>query len=383
MDGRRQASIWTTLTLLSLAGCANHQPVATSASPQAPQPAPEAPMDAVTRSAAREHALSILEEMALSTSPLLRANALEGLHPTPSRAEAAARVGLADDNVGVRYAAAMTVGKLRLNALCDKVRPLISDSSPIVRSAAIYALTRNAQKVDQSPISQLLASPNPRNRAQAAYILGEMGNASAVPMLREAARNGTGDSASVRLFKLQVAEALVKLGDDVSANVLEAALYPKLPEEFEGAVLAAQVIGEVRSERAIWQLVNLVEAQIPNASESAAPTTPEAVADAKTRARADSKTNTGKTGPKYLYPKELRLAAATALAKMGQFGGTYVADEYRDDPEPVIRAQAAFLYGATGQAQFLRPLEKMTDDPSPIVRVAAASATIRLMDQPR
>lgn len=326
-------------------------------------PVPQRPeqLDAISQSALREQALELLTREALSESAMLRANSIEALHPVPTRAEAAARAGLTDPNIGVRYVAAMTVGKLKLSGMAPAVRPMLQDPEPMIRAAAIYALARNGEKVDQTPLGQLLMDSNPRVRSNAAYLLGEMGNPSAIPMLKEAARmRALGDSTQVRLFSLQVAEALIKLGELDSANSLEAALYPKLAEEFEAAVLSAQIIGEVKNRRAIWQLVNLVETRATGMSGGE---------------------QTG--GVSYLYPKELRLAAATALAKMGEGDGVFVADELARDPEAVIRAQTAFLYAATGQRAYLRRLEPLLNDESDLVRVAVAAAILRLIDGPR
>ncbi len=333
--------------------------------PQAPRPdekrptltspsAPPAAPDTVTRSAIREKALQILEDMAFSESALLRANAIEGLQPTPARAEAVAKAGLVDENVGVRFVAAMTIGKLKLASAAPSCKPLLHDASPMVRAAVLYALHRNRIEANQTELGVMLSSNDTRVRAQAAYVLGEIGNPSAIPMLKEAARDDDGsDPSGMRLFKLQVIEALVKLGDTGAGASLDAALYPKMPEEFEAAVLAAQIIGEVKSERAIWQLVNLVE----------------------TKSASDSTV--------YLYPRELRLAAATALAKMGYPDGVFVADELRTIPEPVVRAQCAFLYGATRNPGYLTNLRELMDDASPIVQVSAAAATLRLTDPVR
>jgi HEAT repeat protein len=48
----------------------------------------------------------------------------------------------------------------------------------------------------------------------------------------------------------------------------------------------------------------------------------------------------------FVQPKEVRLAAATALAKMGYRDGLYVAEQFRADEDPAVRAQAAFLFAA-------------------------------------
>jgi HEAT repeat protein len=284
---------------------------------------------------------------------------MEGLHAVPTRAESVARAGLVDENLGVRFTAAMTVGKLKLSSAAASVKPLLSDASPMVRAAAIYALHRNGQRVDQSPLASMLHNTDPRVRSQAAFVLGEIGNSSAIAMLKEAARTDpAADSAQSRLFKLQVAEALMKLGDSSAAASLDAALYPKLPEEFEAAVLGAQIIGEVKSERAIWQLVNIVETKAPRGAD----------------------TGSSPGGEQFLYPKELRLAAATALAKMNQPDGVFVAEDLRNDQEAAIRSQSAFLYAATGKSASLPTLGEMMSVRSPMVRVSAAASVLRLTD---
>ena len=53
----------------------------------------------------------------------------------------------------------------------------------------------------------------------------------------------------------------------------------------------------------------------------------------------------------FLQPIELRLAAATAVAKMGDTGGVYVADSALSSPDPAVRAQACFLYAAAAEVR--------------------------------
>src|SRR5687768_5713567 len=59
----------------------------------------------------REPAISLLLQASDSPSPLLRANALEGLHSAPEHVEQVVRRALGDENRGVRFVAAMSVGK--------------------------------------------------------------------------------------------------------------------------------------------------------------------------------------------------------------------------------------------------------------------------------
>jgi HEAT repeat protein len=323
---------------------------------------------------------------------LLRANAIEGLHHAPTRLAPIVAAGLRDENLGVRYAAAVTVGELSLNELTASVRPLLHDPDERVRLAAISALVQLGQEVDRQPLGDALHSGEPRLAAHAAFLLGELGDASAIPMLKsvsarppargsrsggDAGRGGgtrgdtdgavtpqappepvgTPDPIERVLLRLQVAEAIIKLGDDSVRHVLHAALYPRHREDFEAAVLAAQILGELDDRTAVSQLVQLVEQATPETREESDP-----------RRRV------------FIQPPEVRLAAATSLAKMGFPDGVYVAEQYRASAQPALRSQSAFLYGAVGDVRALARLETMLQaDASAMVRVAAAAATLEAM----
>lgn len=298
-------------------------------------------------SALREQALGVLVQLASSRTPQIRANALEGLVPASGRLEPLAAAALTDSNEGVRAVACMVVGRAELDKLADSVRPLTSDASPYVRASAIYAMRELGQSVDPTPISALLLDhPSTRVRAHAAFILGELGDRSALPMLRQAAAEPvlSGTPIENRLLQLQIAEAMVKLGEDEQRQVLRAALYPARPEELEAAALAAQIIGEVDDRMAIDQLVGLV-----------------------------TENRRGRQ-----MPAEVRLSVAGALAKLGQDGAEPVAAEYQTNPTAAIRAQAASVFGETGSREALAPLESLLADESELVRASAASAILHI-----
>ena len=65
---------------------------------------------------------------------------------------------------------------------------LLEDESVVVRCAATAALVMLGEAPDQVPLARLLFEGAARERAQAAFLLGEIGNDSAVPMLLDAAR---------------------------------------------------------------------------------------------------------------------------------------------------------------------------------------------------
>lgn len=335
--GRRFAAApGVALLLLVLAGCAS--------GPGDERASAETPLSPIERSTLRERALAILEEAATSENALLRANALEALHTAPTRIERFVRAGLADENLGVRYTAAMTVGELELRGLTPFIQPLRDDPSPSVEGAAIFALRRLGRDVNPTPLAALLRHQDVNVRARGAFILGELGDPSAIPMLKDAAKSSAPLARRVedRILRLQIAEALVKLGEAEAVETVRAALYPSRPEDLEVAALAVQIIGEVGDRRSIDQLVYLT-------------------------ARTDEQR----------MPAEVRLAAAAALAKLGNPRGDFIADEYRDDSLPAIRAQAALVYGETAGSEGLQALADMLDDESPLVRVAAAAGVLK------
>jgi HEAT repeat protein len=183
-------------------------------------------------------------------------------------------------------------------------------------------------------------------RSHAAWVIGEMGNKSALPMLRDAAteRITRWRPVEVEIYQLQCAEARVKLGDTDPIEGIRAALFPARPEDLEAAILAVQIIGEVKDRGSMDQLIYLSEYKDPRGNP---------------------------------MPADFRLACATALAKMGLDRGSFIADEFARDPNETIRQQAASVYGYTARPEHFWTLQSLMSDPSPIVRVVAASSVIR------
>lgn len=346
----RSASLFS-IGLLSVAGLA--WPLSASQPGAAPtrtttagQPAPPAPAR-ISLSALRERAIDLLIDLSDDTDPQVRANAVEGLEGAPGRVESAAALAVLDENIGVRTVGLMVAGRQRLSSLVSSVRTNVDDPSPYVRGAALYALKRLNQNPDLSPLAtMLLESDDPRVRSHAAFILGEIGEDSALSMLRQAASRSMprASESSLLLMRLQIAEAMIKLGDDSQIHTLHAALFPSRPEDLEAAALAAQLLGEVDAKRSIPDLINL------------AVTTDEA------------------GNP---MPAEVRLAAARSVAMLGRRDGDFIAAEYASSQNPAIRAQVAVVYSDTLDRDHIGTLEAMLDDENPLVRVAAASGVLR------
>lgn len=297
----------------------------------------------------RENAAAMLLEFAERGTPEQRANALEALLPMPARLEQPLRSALRASSPGVRGIAAMVVGRGRLNRLVDAVRPLVNDESPQVRASAIYAMAKNNTRVDQTPLADMLAGESVALRAHAAFILGDLGNASAAPMLLEASGAPAikADPVRDRLMRLQIAEALCKIGRNEAIHEIRAALYPARPEDLEACALAVQILGQIKDEASKGQVRNLLRENY----EAGQP-----------------------------MPIEIRLAAAMSLARMGEVEHTALATRFVASDVAAQRAQAALVLGESGDRQYLATLQTMMEDREPLVRIAAAAGILKITE---
>lgn len=306
---------------------------------------------AADRAALRERALELLTNTALSGADEARVNAIESLAMTPGRLSGVAETALQDRNVAVRTVAAMAVGKAKLKSLTAKVRPLLSDNSPFVQGAAIYALRRCGVGADPTPLAGMLFEPSTRVRAHAAYIMGELGDKSAIGPLRDAHKQSGGlgrtNGGELRVSDLQIAEARIKLGDKNAVSDIRSALFPARPEDYEATILAIQIIGQVKDAPSINRLIDLTQTRDPAGQDQ---------------------------------PGEVRMAAAMALARMGQPHGSPIAREFFAGGSEALRAQSAHLFGETKRPENLSVLNRMMEDPDGRVRVAAASAIVKITD---
>jgi HEAT repeat protein len=291
------------------------------------------------RTAARD----MLVAGASAADPLVRANAIEGLQAAPEYLDQVMPAALADHNRGVRFVAAMTIGQLRIQHLAHLLEPLLDDPSESVRAAAIFGLRRTGRAVDLTPLAAMLASPDPEVKANAAMVLGKLGDPTALPMLRVALGEGMERVSPQRakMVDLQIAEAMVKLGSERELEGIRAALFVPV-EQGELTALACQICGRLRDERVLSMMMDLVS----------------------------------RTGPRR-PPAEVRMSAALALAQLRpEAAPVGVPLEYAANERPELRAQAAFTLGAMGRAEGLPTLASLMADSSPVVQVTAAAAIL-------
>lgn len=336
------------LCLATLAACTGN-----STRPVAVLP-PPAPLTQVERSEIRERALSYLVQAASDPDAQTRANAIESLMLAPARLFPLLPAALSDTNLGVRSVACVAAGKLRWCEQPALLHALLGDSSDFVRASAMFALARCDESTDLTPLASLLfGAPRVGLRSHTAFLLGEIGNPSALPMLRQAssARIPRASEVELRLLQLQIAEAMFKLGDDSQLPTLHGALFVARPEDLEATVLATQILGQIGSRKSAPDLVNLLAWKDETGSQ---------------------------------MPAEVRLAAAAALGQIGVPETTSgrpetVALQYMESSTPAIRAQAAAVFGYCGGNASISALLRLWKDPDPQVRVAAAGALVRIL----
>jgi len=168
----------------------------------------------------------------------------------------------------------------------------------------------------------MLESPEPSQRGNAAMLLGLAGNRSAIPMLSVLGRQALPATVSpVRgvIVRIQVAEALVRLGDESGLSMIRGGLYSSYDEV---RVLAAAMIGRLCDDRMEEALFGIID---------------------------DKREST----------IELRLAAIEALARLER--NLIVVKETLDRADlavsvanggaPALRAQAAQALGALERAR--------------------------------
>ena len=301
--------------------------------------------------ALRERALVVLMESARSPSPEVRANAIEALSSSPRRLDEVIGDATRDPNIGVRAVAATVIGRERMSRHRGLLTPMLNDPDLRVASSAAYAMARLGDTGWLDTIGRAMSSDRVEVRGHAVFLLGELGDASATPMLRDALRRPPGrvGRPQLRMLELQVAEALTKLGDSGSVDAIRAALYPAQPQDLEAAALAAQILGQIRDMGSRDQLVYLTAER---------------------------------DGQGRFMPAEVRLAAAGALARLGLDRGMFIATPYLSDPNETLRGQAAYVLGQSWQAgnqtgELKSRLDRLFEDSSARVRVAAAAGVVK------
>ena len=291
----------------------------------------------------RVRAVLIVLDASRSENPFMRANAIEAVAPLKSRLVPILQLALDDPHPAVRFTALATIGKLQLRDMAAGVGLASADESASVRAAALFAQHRCGLPVDISPLAAMLASQNPSLRGNAALLLGMTQDASAAPMIRDLAKTPMpkAGAAQEALVRIQIAEALVKLGDDAALSALRAGAYSQFDEV---RVLAVTIMGQVGDKRMERAFVEMLDSP----------------------------------------PVELQIAAAGTLAQFGRFEeGLKVVLEAARSRIPTVRSQAALTLAYYRDHRAVSMVDTLLGDEDEHVRLAAAAAALRAQPDAR
>ncbi len=332
---------WTILVALGISGSATAVVWAQSAMPGVPAAVPGGSVDTkeIQRRAIQQVVVS-----ARSQRGDLRANAIEAAEALPDRRTILCDAGMRDPEAIVRFAALTVVGKMRLVNVAGGAQMLVNDPNDSVRAAALFALAmnfgtdrnRSPQAADITPLAGLIFSGDPGTRANIALLLGLIGDKTAIPLLKEAARinNPSVSQVQQRLVNLQIAEAVVKLGDAETIDAIRAGAFSQLDEV---RVLAVSILGRLNDRRFEAAFLEMLQQD---------------------------------------GPIELKVAAAGTLARFGRGEGYQVVIDASQNPAGTVRAQAAFTLGLFRNAPAMLRLSEMLNDQEEQVRIAAAAAIL-------
>lgn len=318
-----------------------------------------------------------IEQVLLSSrsdNPFLRANAIEAIHPVVERARPMAQLGLKDPHPAVRFAAAVTIGKLRISGMQGAIGDVLKDSDPSVRAAALYAAAQLGMQIDISELANCMASPEVGVRSNAAMLLALLGDRGAVPMMKELGQlplSRRVSPARNAVYRVQLAEALVQLGDEQGFEGLRAGAFSSYDEV---RVVAVQAMGRVQ-DQAMAPALQRIQATAPIQVRLAA---------AQALAQLGRPVDVGLVLQGAAYSAEEVLTQARSMARQGMershqaYVGTLLQDaQAREQAAAAIRAEAAFVLGLANNPAAISKLVSLLDDRSEQVRLSAAAAILR------
>ncbi|MEP0846486.1 MAG: HEAT repeat domain-containing protein [Phycisphaerae bacterium] len=289
----------------------------------------------------RRRAEDLLVRAGLSEVDVVRVNAIEALvQVLPEAGLPGIRESLGNESPLVRYAACVALGELRDRATLPKIRPLIAESNPRVRLAAAFAATRCGESNNAAVLVETMnGHPDENLRADAAYLIGKLGEKKALKRLRLAAKRERSGRVLMHIYT-----AMAMLGDEYALDrLMEAAVS----SDVIARLIALQSLTELASPRSRDALL-------------------------------------------YRFQQEgdydqVRLMAARGLGRLGAKVGYDLAVKslrrQESDPNETmrIRSLAALALGAIGDARALPLLaEVAADESDPRTQVAASLAICQI-----
>ena len=290
-----------------------------------------------------QRALALLLRAGQSELDVVRTHAIEALvDVAPDAGLPVFREALTSQSPLVRYAGCVALGETRDSASLKAVRLMLGDPDARVRLAAAFAAYRCGDTHQARVLVQMLNDhPDEKVRAEAARLIGELGEPKALKRLRLAVKRE-----SVSYVVVHIESAMAKLGDRRSLDHL---MQYALKSDAVTIVLALQTLADL--------------------------------ADPGTRETLEYRLH---NDADYL---QTRLIAARGLGRLGVDDGYKLALESlthaaADENEAMqIRVNAALALGAIGDPDALpalRRLAEMRNDPR--TQVAASYAICQITE---
>lgn len=308
---------------------------------------PGVELTAEEKSRLEERSIDFLTRASQGDDPIVRANAIESLvkfAPEQSRPQFLAAADA--DLPVVRYAGLLALGQIRDHKSLGPIRRRLVDQDARVRMAAAFAAYRCGDVNTAGPIldSALRDNPDEKVRGEAAWLIGRLGDTTALSRLRKVADR---DPSGLVVTYAQSAMAL--LGDQA---MLDRLVEYTLKSDVETRLIALQTLVETpepRTRKALTYRLNDTSDYLAT-----------------------------------------RLLAARALGATGDGSGYKLAYQSLDfkngDPVEVmrVRSMAALALGAIGDGKALGALRSVAEDATdPRTQVAACDAILQIVRAPR
>jgi HEAT repeat protein len=229
----------TILTLIAFAGCQTNS---------------EKHRDNSSDSDLEIQAMKIIQQGLASSNPQIRIKAIEMAAGTNNQQLMAEVQQLTKDKfVPIRFAAAVAIGDTKYSAGKDNAMQLLKDSDGNVRLAGNYAMVMlGDSKSYAQPISTALTSKNQQVRANAAFLLGKIGDKNILPLLYQTIQDETSDD-RVRLNSI---EAIARLGDEKIYQKLWAMLISAYADD---RVFGIRAMGALKTSQARDSLLTMLK----------------------------------------------------------------------------------------------------------------------------
>ena len=345
----REQAAWShrggPLSRVTLAACALVAVLVIGCAGPGARPVPLAPSSPTSDTQLEQRARALLLRAAQSGLDVVRANAIEALADLAPREHLPVfRAAVASDEPLVRYAGLMALGEARDHASLGAIRRLLNDPDARIRLAAAFGAYRCGDHNAASILVETLADhPDEKVRAEAAFLIGELGETRALKRLRLAALRDVSGYVVVH-----IEAAMAKLGDLASRNRI---VQYALKSDTVTILLALQTLAELADP----QTRKTLEYRLHNETD-------------------------------YV---QTRLIAARGLGAIGGRDGydlalTSLRAQGRDATETMqIRSNAALALGAIGRRQGLSALRRLAEtEDDPRSQVAACYAICQILDRP-